>query len=158
MRRVGERERIREPGAQLDMSLSAHSPMLADLDVLCRLRAVAYNAAGRRRPPTFRTPKTSLRPNVRSPMCSATEMDSERCRTSAWPTASVPRPGHELPQRDRRPVRLACARRGARCVRGARWATQALFPGDAPEVIATAYYEYNRSFEALALVEGASRT
>lgn len=44
---------------------------------------------------------------------------------------------------------------GARCVRGARWATQALYPGDAPEVIATAYYEYSRSFEALASVEGA---
>ena len=43
---------------------------------------------------------------------------------------------------------------GARCVRGARWATHALYPADAPEVIATAYYEYNRSFEALAAVEG----
>jgi hypothetical protein len=44
---------------------------------------------------------------------------------------------------------------GARCVRGARWATRALYPGDGPEVIATAYYEYNRSFEALASVEDA---
>ena len=43
----------------------------------------------------------------------------------------------------------------ANCIRGARWATQALYPDDAPEVIATAYYEYNRSFEALASVEGA---
>src|SRR3954452_13073847 len=43
----------------------------------------------------------------------------------------------------------------ARCVRGARWATRTLYDGDAPDVIATAYYEYNRSFEALALVEGA---
>src|SRR3954454_2582777 len=42
----------------------------------------------------------------------------------------------------------------ARCVRGARWATRTLYSGDAPEVIATAYYEYNRSFEALALDEG----
>ncbi len=44
---------------------------------------------------------------------------------------------------------------GASCVRGAQWPTQELYPGDAAEVIATAYYEYNRSFEALAMIEGA---
>jgi hypothetical protein len=45
--------------------------------------------------------------------------------------------------------------RRARCVRGTRWPTEALYPGDAPEVIASAYYDYSRSFEALATVEGA---
>jgi ATPase family associated with various cellular activities (AAA) len=44
---------------------------------------------------------------------------------------------------------------GARCLRGVRWATCELFPGDGPEVLASAYYSYNRSFEALAEVEGA---
>lgn len=44
---------------------------------------------------------------------------------------------------------------GANYIRGATWATQTLYPGNGPEVLATAYYAYNRSFEALALVEGA---
>jgi SpoVK/Ycf46/Vps4 family AAA+-type ATPase len=44
--------------------------------------------------------------------------------------------------------------RRARCVRGTRWPTEALYPGNAPEVIASAYYDYSRSFEALATVEG----
>jgi hypothetical protein len=44
---------------------------------------------------------------------------------------------------------------GARRFRGARWATQALYPGDGAEVIASAYYHYNRSFEALATVDDA---
>jgi hypothetical protein len=44
---------------------------------------------------------------------------------------------------------------GARCVRGVRWATETLYPSDGPEVLASAYYEYNRSFEVLATVEGA---
>lgn len=44
---------------------------------------------------------------------------------------------------------------GANYVRGARWTTQTNYPGDGPELLATAYYDYNRSFEALAAVEGA---
>src|SRR3954453_13875503 len=42
---------------------------------------------------------------------------------------------------------------GARCIRGARWSTQALFPQEAPGVLATAYYDYNRSFEALTMLD-----
>lgn len=45
--------------------------------------------------------------------------------------------------------------RRARCVRGASWPTETLYPRDAPEVIASAYYEYSRSFEALATVDDA---
>lgn len=41
---------------------------------------------------------------------------------------------------------------GARCVRGARWATETLYPADHPALITSAYYNYNRSFEALARV------
>lgn len=44
---------------------------------------------------------------------------------------------------------------GARLVRGSRWNTRALYPPDSPEVLASAYYHYNRSFEALATVGGA---
>jgi hypothetical protein len=44
---------------------------------------------------------------------------------------------------------------GARCVRGVHWATQSLYRGDGPEVIATAYYDARRSFEALAEIDGA---
>jgi hypothetical protein len=44
---------------------------------------------------------------------------------------------------------------GARCLRGVRWATREQFPGDAPDVLASAYYNYNRSFEALTEVGGA---
>ena len=34
---------------------------------------------------------------------------------------------------------------GARCVRGARWMTEGLYPRDRPDVITTAYYEYKRT-------------
>jgi len=40
-------------------------------------------------------------------------------------------------------------------VRGARWPIQALYPPDALDVIATAYYNYKRSFEALISVDDA---
>src|SRR3954454_12294097 len=42
---------------------------------------------------------------------------------------------------------------GARCIRGMRWSTESLFPQDSPDVLATAYYHYNRSFEALTMVD-----
>lgn len=41
---------------------------------------------------------------------------------------------------------------GARRIRGSQWATEALYPADAPGIIASAYYNYNRSFEVLAHV------
>lgn len=44
---------------------------------------------------------------------------------------------------------------GARRVKGTRWTTQALFPADNPDIIASAYYEHDRSFEALTRVGGA---
>jgi hypothetical protein len=37
-------------------------------------------------------------------------------------------------------------------IKGARWSTHALYPSDGPEVIASSYFNYNRSFEALANV------
>lgn len=43
---------------------------------------------------------------------------------------------------------------GARYIRGARWTTHALFEDDG-EVIASAHFNYNRSFEALASIGGA---
>lgn len=39
---------------------------------------------------------------------------------------------------------------GANLIRGAAWATEALYPYDAPEILASAYYEYRRTFEVLA--------
>lgn len=44
---------------------------------------------------------------------------------------------------------------GAKHLRGSRWPTHAVFPADAPEVIATAYYEAQHSFEALLDLDGA---
>ena len=44
---------------------------------------------------------------------------------------------------------------GASCVRGRSWPTRTLYDGAGEHVLASAYYEYNRQFEALALVEGA---
>jgi len=41
---------------------------------------------------------------------------------------------------------------GARLVHGYRWNTQTLYPVDGPDVLSSAYYNYNRSFEALATV------